>query len=71
MKYSIPVVWEMYGRVTVEADSVDAAIEEFNRIEDTGFGFDLPEDPDYVDGSFQLSDDNLEELKCMIEVVED
>ena len=70
-KFSIPVTWEMYGRVIVEANSKEEALEEFHRIEDTGFGFDLPDESYYVDDSFQLSDDNTEELLDMIEEEEE
>ena len=68
--YSIPVTWEVYGRVVVEASSKEEALKKFHEIEnnDEG-GFELPQEQHYVDGSFRLSDDDEEELLEMIEKV--
>lgn len=67
--YSIPVTWEVYGRVVVEASSKEEALKKFHDIEDNGGGFELPQEHHYVDGSFRLSDDDEEELLEMIEKV--
>ena len=66
--WKIPVTWECYGTVEVEGDTIEDALKEFNRIEEETEGFSLPEG-EYIDGSFRLSDDNPEELKSMIELM--
>lgn len=54
MYIKLPVEYTMYGTVTVEADTIEEAIKKFNENNDD---FDLPDDPEYVDGSFICSDD--------------
>lgn len=61
--WSIPVTWEMYGRVEIEAETKEEAIEIFK---DVMQELPLPEESYYVDDSFELSTDNIEELKAMI-----
>ncbi len=61
----IPVTWKMYGYVEVEGDSIEEALKNFRRDEDE---YDLP-DGEYVDGSFTLSDDNEENLKRLITLI--
>ena len=65
MKYLIPVVWSMYGRIEVEADTVEEAFEEADaHLND----FPLPEgfyledsfEPDY-DGIVMDEDGNIME----------
>lgn len=48
MKYRIPVSWEMYGHVEVEADSLEEAISIAESDETP-----LP-DGDYINGSFEV-----------------
>lgn len=50
--WKIPVTWEMYGVVRVEADTLKAAME---IAEDPDGDIPLPEDGNYVDGSWALS----------------
>lgn len=59
--FKIPVTWESYGVVEIEADSVEQALQIFKETEDD---IALPTDWDYVDSSFRLSyeDDVLKEL---------
>lgn len=59
--FKIPVTWESYGVVEIEADSVEQALQIFKETEDD---IALPADWDYVDSSFRLSyeDDVLKEL---------
>jgi len=45
MTFKIPVVYQMYGHVTVEADSLEDAID---KVEDGP----LPTDSSYVDSSY-------------------
>ncbi len=65
--WSIPVTWEMCGRVEIEAETKEEAIEIFK---DVMQELPLPEESYYVDDSFELSTDNIEELKAMIFEVE-
>ena len=45
--YKIGVVWQMYGYVEVEADSLVAAI---NEVQDAP----LPDNGEYIEGSFEV-----------------
>ena len=53
--YRIPVVWEMYGEVEVVADSLEEAKE-------LAIDEDLPDDGEYVDGSFEVNEDCANEM---------
>lgn len=48
-EYKIPVLWQYYGTVTVEATSMAEAIHTFDRDIDE---YPLPTDGDYMDDSF-------------------
>ena len=54
--YEIPCTWEVYGTVEIEADSLGEAIELAERDDSP-----MPDDSDYVDGSFQVDRDIAEE----------
>lgn len=56
-KFKIPVTWEMYGTIEIEADSLEEAIQKFDDIEINGEGHDLPLENYYVDGSFNREED--------------
>ena len=56
--YAIQCYWEVSAREIVEADSEDAAIEKVLAVE-----YGLPEEPDYVDGSFVVERSLCEEIK--------
>lgn len=56
MTFKIPVSYEMYGHVTVEADSLEDAID---KVEEGP----LPTDADYVAGSFQVDRDAIDETE--------
>ena len=56
--YEIPCVWEVYGTLEVEASSLEEAIELAEDTERYG----LPDNSDYVDGSFQVDRDIAEEI---------
>lgn len=56
-KIKLPVTWEVCGIVEVEAKSIEEAIEIFKRDVDH---IPLPENCEYVDGSFWLTDDDPE-----------
>ena len=58
----VAVTWEMCGYVDIDAETMEEAMEKFN--EDSEF-IALPTNGEYVDGSFQLSSDNVEEMEAM------
>ena len=47
--YRVPVVWQMYGYVEVEADNVSEAIH-------AAMAAPLPDDGSYIEGSFEVDD---------------
>ena len=51
-KFKIPVTWEVYGTIEIEADSLEEAIQKFDDIEINGEGHQLPSNNSYIDGSF-------------------
>ena len=59
-KFKLPVTWEMYGTVEVEAESLDAAVDYFNENSDY---IPLPEESHYVDASFNISCDEISYLE--------
>lgn len=61
-KQRIAVTWEMCGYIEVEADSTEKAM---NKVMENPDNFSLPLSQDYVDGSFRLSTDNVDEMKAM------
>jgi hypothetical protein len=54
MIFKIPVSYQMYGHVTVEADSLEYAIE---KVEDGP----LPTDSSYVEGSFEVDREAIDD----------
>lgn len=64
-KFKVPVTWEMYGTVEVYAEDAEKAnLYVQNNLDEFG----LPLDKGYVDDSFRLSADNIEENIAMTEV---
>lgn len=63
--WKIPVTWEVCGEVDIEANSLEEAVEIFKEKSDE---ISLPEQSFYVDDSFKLTTDNIEEIKVMTEV---
>lgn len=63
-KFKLPVEWAVFATVEIEAETIDDAIKYFNEnIDDIP----LPEHNDdecYIDGSFQLSGDDIEYIKA-------
>ena len=54
--YSVPVLYQMYGHVTVQADSIDEAILEAD-------GAPLPVNATYIEDSFEVVDvGDIEEI---------
>ena len=56
-EYTIPITWEVYDEVKVKATSMEAAVKIVE-----GDDFSLPTSPEYVDGSFRINGDMLDEL---------
>jgi hypothetical protein len=54
--YRVPCSWQVYAHAEVEAESWDEAIA---KVEDDSFS--LPTDPDYVDASFEVDMQIIEE----------
>lgn len=54
--FKIPVTWEVYGTVEVQANSELDALELAYEIE-AKEGFPLPIESEYIDGSFSITDD--------------
>ena len=52
MIFKIPVSWECFGVIEVEAETIADAIEKFDAEEAYGDGYSLPHG-DYIDGSFR------------------
>lgn len=61
--WKIPVTWEVCGEVDIEANSLEEAVEIFKEKMDE---MPLPSESYYVDGSFRLTSENLEELRSMV-----
>lgn len=57
----VAVTWEMCGYVDIEANTMEEAMEKFKKEYDY---IKLP-DGEYVDGSFQLTSKDVEEMKIM------
>jgi len=66
--YSVPVVYEMYGSVTVEAGSAEEA---YDRVKDHPEEFGLPNEGFYVDDSFKVADDDRENAIGTIKMLDD
>lgn len=60
----VAVTWEMCGYVDIEANNMEEAMKKFHSESDH---IKLPEDSVYVDGSFQLTSDDVEEMEAMSE----
>ena len=52
MKIRLPVSWEVCGMVEIEANTINEAMDIFEKTQDH---IPLPNDFDYVDGSFDLT----------------
>ena len=50
MKYKVPVIWQMYGHVTVEADTLKDAAE----IAESDMGIGLPDNGEYIESSWEV-----------------
>lgn len=60
-KHRIAVTWEAAGFIEVEANNIEEAMRKVKANPDNYF---LPYDGgDYVDGSFRLSTDDVDEMK--------
>ena len=60
-EWTIPVCWEMCGTVTIQANTLDEAME---IARDDDGNLPLPADANYIDDSWNLSHDDAEEIRC-------
>ena len=58
----VAVTWQMCGYVDIPADTMEEAMEKFNNESDY---IKLPTNGEYIDGSFQLTSDDVEEMEAM------
>ena len=59
----LAVTWEMAGYVDVEANALEDAMEKFKKESDY---IKLP-NGDYVDGSFRLSTEDVDEMEAIVD----
>lgn len=52
--YKIGVVWQMYGSVEVEANSLEEAVCSYNDRRYFDGGVSLPDNGEYLEGSFEV-----------------
>ena len=62
MKILLPVTWSVCGFVEVEDSSIENAIKNFKADD-----FDLPKVSEYIDGSFELTTGEKDEVEFMSE----
>ena len=60
--WSIPVTWEVYGRVVIEANTLEEAMAKAR--DDEGV-IPLPDENDYVDGSWRLTEEDVETVRSL------
>lgn len=63
-KFYLPVTWEVCGIVEIEAETLEDAVKYFD---ENTTQIDTPSEEYYVDGSFRLSSDDIEDLRFMEE----
>lgn len=56
--FKIPVMWEVYSHIDIEAETLDEAIKIFDNFEKTE-GYSLPTEPEYIDGSFKRENEEF------------
>lgn len=60
--WKVPVTWEVCGTVWVEADTLEDAIDIAR--DDEGV-IPLPDDSDYVDSSWRVTDEDVEAVRSL------
>ena len=60
--WSIPVTWEVYGRIVIEANTLEEAMEKAR--DDEGV-IPLPDENDYVDGSWRVTEEDVEIVRTL------
>ena len=56
-KFKIPVYWQMYGYVEIEAETAEEALQKAQEIENEGDGLDLPDKDCFLEDSFRIEDE--------------
>ena len=64
-KQRVAVNWQMCGYIEVEADSLEEAMDKVN---DDPDNYSLPYDSYYVDGSFELTTNDVEEMRAICQL---
>ena len=64
--WRVPVTYEMYGILDVEADSAEEA---YRKVRDNPDDYGLPEDASYVDDSFHVADDDEENAVAIVKMM--
>ena len=62
--FYLPVTWEECGVVEIKANSLEEAIAYFN---DNTDEIEIPDEKHYVDSSFRLTTDEIEDIRFMHE----
>ena len=60
--WKIPVTWEVYGTVEVEANTLEEAID---IARDEEGALPLPDESDYVDGSWRVTEEDAEAIRSL------
>ena len=60
--WKVPVTWEVCGFVEIEAKTLEKAIELAK--DDEGV-IPLPEESDYVDGSWRVTEEDVEKIRTL------
>ena len=61
----VAVTWELCGYVDINADTMEEAMKNFREKSDD---IEIPAHGEYVDGSFHLSSDDVEEMEIMSDI---
>lgn len=69
-KFSIPVIWQVWDKVEVEAESIEDAVRYVKENIET---IPLGTEPEYIDGSYQIDDgaDGQESIKNTVKYLKD
>lgn len=69
--FKIPVTWEVYSTIKVEAETLDEALSIFDEKESSEEDYSLPTDPEYIDGSFHRENEESCGLENNIDIYSD
>lgn len=58
--FKIPVSWQVYSIIDIEAETLEEAIAKFDEKEESDEDWPLPTDSEYMDGTFHRENENEE-----------